>query len=478
MTAKLCAAVMLILLLTPGIVAGAEEAAVYTVTINYDIQNTSSNTARDFEATIYLYDNISGWADQRVLAENIFVDGVPVSPQIFKDEDNRWTKLQLGELGPHQSKRITVTQTLKIKTVDFKVDPSLVGTTIPPELAIYTTPVQGLWESDDSRISALAAELVENAPNVYYEAENIFRFVIKYLQYKRLDAEHGALYAYLTKVGDCTEYSNLFVALARAAGIPAKVVAGNGYLPIYNVGGSADFSATGHAWAIFYLPDYGWVPVDGVWPTGKGSFARADYSHIAGATTDGSNAISGGKISWPGPGSIKTNWSYLVNRPVYSQEIVASASGTITPQVMLDVKLTSSPQISTEGTLVFTATVQNLGSVPAKNLLIDLNLDSRYFEVKAGEVQKGELPVGGKWVVPITVLVKDAAYGENFELEPTVTFEASYGGVTGEYIARGALTLSVGQKPAIIGLPLDLTMILIIAVLVVSIISVAIIARR
>ncbi|MFN4132909.1 MAG: transglutaminase-like domain-containing protein, partial [Candidatus Hadarchaeales archaeon] len=270
MIAKICAAAVFILLLVPGVVAGAEEAAIYTVAINYDIQNTSSNRATDFEAQIYLYDNISGWANQEVLAEEILVEGVAVTPQIFKEEDNRWARLQLGELGANQSKRITVTQTLKIKAVDFQVNPSSVGTYIPPELAIYTTPVPGLWESDDQRISAKAAALVENTTSVYYQAQNIFRFVIDYLKYQRLGEEHGALYGYLAKVGDCTEYSNLFVALARAAGIPAKVVAGNGYISLYRVGGPADFSATGHAWAIFYLPNYGWVPVDGVWPTGSG----------------------------------------------------------------------------------------------------------------------------------------------------------------------------------------------------------------
>ncbi|MFN4132910.1 MAG: hypothetical protein ACK4GQ_00855, partial [Candidatus Hadarchaeales archaeon] len=204
----------------------------------------------------------------------------------------------------------------------------------------------------------------------------------------------------------------------------------------------------------------------------------SDYSHIAGAATDGSNAISGGRITWPGPGSIKTNWSYLRNNPVYSSDIVTSAAGTITPQVMLDVKVTASSQISTGGELVLTATVQNLGVVPARNLSIDLNLDNRYFEVKAGEVQKGELPVGGKWVAPITVQVKDEAYGENFALKPTVAFEASYGGVTSTYLAKGELALSIGQKPAIVELPFDLTVIIIIAVFLVSMILAVAIARR
>lgn len=286
------------------------------------------------------------------------------------------------------------------------------------------------------------------------------------------------MYAYLTKVGDCTEYSNLFVALARAAGIPAKVIAGNGYSTLYTVAGTAaDFSATRHAWAIFYLPGYGWVPVDGVWPTGKGSFAKADYSHIAGAATDGFNALSDGEISWPGPGSIKTTWKYERNRPVLNQDMVSLTSGKIVPEVMFDVKVVASPQISPEGTMVLTVTTQNLGVTPVQNLLIDLGIDNKYFEIVGGELQSSLLSAGDKWVSPITVSVKDEAYGENIVLSPKVTFDATYGGAALRYLARGELTLLMPEKRAII--PLELTeMILLILVFILAIVSGVLVARR
>jgi len=58
--------------------------------------------------------------------------------------------------------------------------------------------------------------------------------------------------------GKCADISSIFVALARAAGIPARDVFG------IRMGKNVTQDITGwqHCWAEFYLPGYGWVPVD------------------------------------------------------------------------------------------------------------------------------------------------------------------------------------------------------------------------
>ncbi|MCF6227622.1 MAG: transglutaminase-like domain-containing protein, partial [Planctomycetes bacterium] len=67
----------------------------------------------------------------------------------------------------------------------------------------------------------------------------------------------SAKQAYDEQLGDCTEHSVLFVALARAAGLPARNVGGIVY--VYD-----SFSKRGifgyHAWAEVWLGK--WVPVD------------------------------------------------------------------------------------------------------------------------------------------------------------------------------------------------------------------------
>jgi transglutaminase-like putative cysteine protease len=54
------------------------------------------------------------------------------------------------------------------------------------------------------------------------------------------------------RAGDCNEHAVLFAALARAAGLPARVVAGVVYL---------DGAFLYHAWNEVWLGD-GWVSVD------------------------------------------------------------------------------------------------------------------------------------------------------------------------------------------------------------------------
>ena len=58
--------------------------------------------------------------------------------------------------------------------------------------------------------------------------------------------------------GKCADISSIYIALARAAGVPTREILG------IRSGKDAqqDVSGWQHCWAEFYLPGYGWVPVD------------------------------------------------------------------------------------------------------------------------------------------------------------------------------------------------------------------------
>ena len=58
--------------------------------------------------------------------------------------------------------------------------------------------------------------------------------------------------------GKCADISSIYVALARAAGVPTREILG------IRTGQNSgqDVSTWQHCWAEFYLPGYGWVPVD------------------------------------------------------------------------------------------------------------------------------------------------------------------------------------------------------------------------
>lgn len=61
-----------------------------------------------------------------------------------------------------------------------------------------------------------------------------------------------------SKGGKCTDIHSVFVALARAAGVPAREIFGI-RIP---KGKEGDMTKSQHCWAEFHLPGYGWVVVD------------------------------------------------------------------------------------------------------------------------------------------------------------------------------------------------------------------------
>jgi transglutaminase-like putative cysteine protease len=110
-------------------------------------------------------------------------------------------------------------------------------------------------ETDADEIQAAAKTIAgkDDADSV----RQMLTFIKKTLRYSGYDPkDHGAVYALNQKQGDCTEFSDLIVALCRAKNIPARIC--QGYVTT-NVrkGDSAK-----HDWAEVYLQDLGWVPID------------------------------------------------------------------------------------------------------------------------------------------------------------------------------------------------------------------------
>lgn len=80
-------------------------------------------------------------------------------------------------------------------------------------------------ESDNADIVSLAGIL--RRPQPRRTAESIYDWVSRNLSYAGYLADDlGASHALLHRRGDCTEYAYLVAALARAAGIPARMVGG------------------------------------------------------------------------------------------------------------------------------------------------------------------------------------------------------------------------------------------------------------
>lgn len=146
----------------------------------------------------------------------------------------------------------------------------------------YTKPLQ-YWESQDPAIRRLAEK--------YTTPQAIYQYVVNTLSYNydrvgQNPVRRGAAAALVTpKEAICMEFTDLFVAMARAAGIPAREVVGFAYTTNARLRPLSLVADVLHAWPEYYDKEKQlWVPVDPTWGNTTGGvdyFTKLDFNHIA-----------------------------------------------------------------------------------------------------------------------------------------------------------------------------------------------------
>ncbi len=146
-------------------------------------------------------------------------------------------------------------------------------------------------ESDAPEIVAEAAKAVQGVSGARARAERLTRYVNALLEKKPTVSLPSAREVLRTKVGDCNEHTALYVAMARALGIPARMAVGLVYIH-----GAFYY----HAWPEVFLEETGtggsglvarrglWLPVD---PTLNEFPANATHLRLARGGLDKQAAI-------------------------------------------------------------------------------------------------------------------------------------------------------------------------------------------
>ena len=132
-----------------------------------------------------------------------------------------------------------------------------------PQFRQYLGP-EPLIQSDAPEMRMLAARIVDGERDPRIVAQRLTSWVHDSVRKHITMSIPNAMHVLRTRRGDCNEHTQLYVALARAAGLPARSAAGLAY-----VGGKFYY----HAWPEVWLGD--WVAVD---PT-FGQFP-ADAAHL------------------------------------------------------------------------------------------------------------------------------------------------------------------------------------------------------
>ena len=127
------------------------------------------------------------------------------------------------------------------------------------DYALYLAPTR--LGPIDGKVKKLAEKITAGQTTVLGKAKAIYDWTCEntYRNPETRGCGIGDVYKLLKEPGGkCTDISSIYVVLARAAGVPSREVFG------IRQGKKAveDISKWQHCWAEFYLPGYGWVPVD------------------------------------------------------------------------------------------------------------------------------------------------------------------------------------------------------------------------
>jgi len=191
------------------------------------------------------------------------VSSVSFSPAGCVLEEDRWQQPVAVFRYKDVACESTVESVMEVETeisdIRYFIFPDRCGTLddIPAEIRAPYTANGSKYMTNDPYIRKLAREIAGDQKNPYYVARRIFDYVREHLEYKLEGGWNVAPVVLKRGTGSCSEYSFSFIALCRAASLPARYV---GALVVR--GDDASMDDVFHRWPEVYLPHYGWVPID------------------------------------------------------------------------------------------------------------------------------------------------------------------------------------------------------------------------
>lgn len=166
----------------------------------------------------------------------------------------RHARLKPGE-------RVTTRMRVKARVYDvmYHLFPERTGSLkdIPAEARGRFLADDDKYRLKDPVIQAAVVEAVKRPDSPYWIARDIYDWLHERMVYKRIGGWDIAPTVLQRGSGSCSEYAFVYIAMCRAAGLPARYVGS-----VVVRGEEASFDFVYHRWVEVFLPNYGWVPVD------------------------------------------------------------------------------------------------------------------------------------------------------------------------------------------------------------------------
>ncbi len=188
---------------------------------------------------------------------------ISFSPENYMLKKDRWQQpvaaFNYKDILSNETVTSIMVAEARISAIRYFIFPDKVGplNSVPREISGLYTADGSKYMIGDPYIRKLAGEIVGDETNPYRMARRIFNYVRNNLEYKMEGGWNAAPVVLQRGTGSCSEYTFSFIALCRAAGLPARYV---GALVVR--GDDASLDEYFHRWSEIYLPNYGWVPID------------------------------------------------------------------------------------------------------------------------------------------------------------------------------------------------------------------------
>lgn len=165
---------------------------------------------------------------------------------------------------------------------------------IPDDVKQYTEPSDYV-ESGNPEIIRTASQIASGEDDLFAVAAKLADWTKQNIKYDLSSLAEGtsqkAGEVLQSKKGKCDDLTNLFLAMARSLGIPARFVSGVSYTELIKNNWGP------HGWAEIYFPGYGWIPFDATY----GEFGFTDPTHVLYKITKDTKDITTG-YGWYGKG--------------------------------------------------------------------------------------------------------------------------------------------------------------------------------
>ncbi|TKB27148.1 transglutaminase domain-containing protein [Desulfopila sp. IMCC35006] len=223
-----------------------------TITMEFDLSGHPS----DQETKLWIPYPLS---DRDQLVSNIAVSGNYAQSAVYSDQKYSTPMLYARWDKGTNTRKLVLKFSVTRQEVIRKDFPKQEAPWDPADYALYLAPTS--LGPIDGVVKDLADKIVGHNTTVYSKAKAIYDWTCEnmYRDPNTKGCGPGDVCSLLqTPGGKCTDIHSVFVSLCRAVGVPAREVFGirQGKKEI------EDITTWQHCWAEFFLPGYGWVPVD------------------------------------------------------------------------------------------------------------------------------------------------------------------------------------------------------------------------